>query len=53
MKWIKPSGIEIETNDTEAIREYALSLGWKEVKRGRKPKATKEPVTDGDSKRDS
>ena len=38
MKWMRPSGTEIETRDTEEIREYALSLGWEEVKRCRKPK---------------
>lgn len=30
MKWIKPSGIEIETNDKEETIEYCKSLGWKE-----------------------
>ena len=53
MKWIRPSGTEIETRDTEEIREYALSLGWKEAKRGRKPKPKAEVKTevndDGDS----
>lgn len=32
MKWIKPSGLEITTNDDEVTREYCKSLGWKEVK---------------------
>ena len=32
MKWIKPSGIKIETNDSEATLEYCKSLGWKEDK---------------------
>lgn len=53
MKWMRPSGTEIETRDTEEIREYALSLGWKEVKRVRKPKPKTEVKTevsdDGDS----
>ena len=28
MKWTKPSGLEIETNDMEATIEYCKSLGW-------------------------
>jgi hypothetical protein len=45
MKWVKPNGTEIETNDSDATREYARSLGWK-PKRGR-PKKDK---VDGDSR---
>lgn len=30
MKWIKPNGTEIETNDMKATVEYCKSLGWKE-----------------------
>lgn len=29
MKWIKPNGNEIETNDEKATIEYAEKLGWK------------------------
>jgi len=29
MKWEKPSGIEIETNDMKETIEYCKSLGWK------------------------
>jgi len=28
MKWIKPSGLEIETNNEKATIEYCESLGW-------------------------
>ena len=30
MKWIRPSGSEIETNDRKETIEYCKSLGWKE-----------------------
>lgn len=33
MKWIKPSGIEIETNDLEETIKYCKSLGWKSAKK--------------------
>jgi hypothetical protein len=36
MKWVKPSGVEIETRDTEEIIEYCESLGWKR-KTSRRP----------------
>lgn len=46
MKWIKPSGVEIETNDLKATIAHAESLGWKKAdekpKRGRKPKKVEE-----------
>lgn len=29
MKWIKPNGTEIETNDSEETIAYCESLGWK------------------------
>ena len=40
MKWIKPNGTEIETNDLPATIEAAHNLGWKEAKKkpGRKKK---------------
>ncbi len=31
MKWIKESGVEIETNELDATLKYCLSLGWKAV----------------------
>lgn len=37
MKWTKPNGTEIETNDSPETIAYCESLGWKkEVKRKRK-----------------
>ena len=29
MIWIRPSGSEIETNDSKRTIEYCKSLGWK------------------------
>ncbi len=37
MKWLRPSGVDIETNDLKATIEYCKSLGWKEAK----PKRTR------------
>jgi hypothetical protein len=41
IKWIKQSGVEIETNEEPKSIAMAESLGWKQApkKRGRKPKA--------------
>ncbi len=45
IKWVKPNGNEIETNDLKDTVEYCESLNWKRAdapkKRGRKPKAEK------------
>ena len=43
MKWIKPSGIEIETNNLEETLKYCVSLGWKDASapKKEKPKPTK------------
>jgi len=30
MKWIRPSGTEIETNDRKETIKHCKSLGWKE-----------------------
>jgi len=32
MKWVKPSGQEIETNDSPETVKHCESLGWKPVK---------------------
>ena len=32
MIWIKPSGMEVKTNDREETIKYCESLGWKEKK---------------------
>lgn len=29
IKWIRPSGTEIETNDREETIDYCVSLGWR------------------------
>jgi hypothetical protein len=29
MKWVKPSGLKIETTEFEETIEYCKSLGWK------------------------
>jgi ribosomal protein L15 len=39
MKWTKPSGLEVETNDLPETIEYCKSIGWKEYK---KPKPVKQ-----------
>ena len=31
MKWKKPNGTRIETNDMKETLEYCRSLGWEEV----------------------
>jgi hypothetical protein len=41
MKWIKPNGQEIETNDRPETIEHCESIGWKEVK---KPAKQKQPL---------
>ena len=35
MKWLRPSGREIETTDSKDVVEYCTSLGWKPVKEKR------------------
>jgi len=40
IRYLKPSGKEMEVNDTEAVRELAVINGWKEVK-PKKPKKVK------------
>lgn len=48
MKWTKPSGVEVETNDMPETIKYCRSLGWQEVsedapkRRGRPPKESAE-----------
>ena len=41
ISWIKPSGLEIVTNDEKATVEYCESLGWERAKAEKKPKAEK------------
>lgn len=51
MKWKKPSGMEIETNDMDETIEYCKSLGWEMVgKKDDKPKAASIPMEDKSDK---
>lgn len=43
IKWIKPSGVEIETNDLEETVAYVESLGWKRAEKKR-TRRTKEQI---------
>jgi len=43
MKWVKPSGLKIETTDSEETIEYCKSLGWKEDKLEEKKEVKKAP----------
>lgn len=38
IKWIKPNGNEIETNDEKATIEYCESLGWERADKKEAPK---------------
>jgi hypothetical protein len=52
IKWKRPSGSIIETNDSDASIEYAVANGWEQVDKPKpKPakKATKKVVKDDDS----
>jgi hypothetical protein len=40
MKWIKPNGQEIETNDRPETIEHCESIGWKEARKPAKEKQT-------------
>jgi len=37
IKWIRPSGTEIETNDDKDVVDYCISLGWKPAESEKKP----------------
>lgn len=41
MKWVKPSGLEIETNDMKETIEYCKSLGWKSAEKKEEKKVSK------------
>ena len=51
MKWIRPSGVELETNDRDVTIKYLESLGFKRMSEdGETPKESKkvmEPVKSG------
>lgn len=51
IKWVKPSGLKIQTNDKDETVEYCKSLGWKK-ENGRKPGRPKSSG-DGTSKPDA
>lgn len=51
IKWTKPSGLKIQTNDMDETVEYCKSLDWKQVT-GRKPGRPKSSG-DGTSQPDS
>jgi len=38
MKWTKPNGTSVETNDAPETVEYCKSLGWAEAKPRRRPR---------------
>ncbi len=46
IKWTKPSGLKIETNDKAETIEYCESLNWKREaeKKPRKPRTPKTPI---------
>lgn len=44
IKWKKPSGTVIETNDAEATLEAARSLGWVEMEQVNEVPLEEEPV---------
>lgn len=48
VKYIKPSGKEMEVNDMEAVHDYAARNGWERVKPKpkQKPKSNSEPKLD-------
>lgn len=43
MKWIRPSGSEIETNDRKETIEHCKSLGWKSAKKEVKEETREAP----------
>lgn len=48
IKYIKPSGVELQVNDNEHNREYASKNGWEEVK----PKPKDKPKKDSEQQLD-
>ncbi len=52
IKWLKPSGLEIETNETQASIAFAEASGWLRAdkpKRKRRTKSEIEADNNGDS----
>lgn len=49
IRWKKPSGLEIETNDLDTTVKYCESLGWQRIN-GETPESEPSTATDpGDS----
>ena len=48
IKYVKPSGKEIEVNDDEYTRHYAITNGWEKVK----PKPKQKPKEDKEQQLD-
>ena len=49
IKWVKPSGLKIETNDLDVTVEYCESMGWKQ-ENGKQPRKKKKVTENKDSK---
>ena len=49
IKWTRPSGSTIETNDSKATIEYAVANGWEQVKPKQAPKKVKTKVIANDN----
>lgn len=47
MKWIRPSGVELETNDREVTIEYCKSLGFKPIEEPQESRKVMEPPKTG------
>lgn len=46
VKYIKPSGVEIDVNDNDATKEYAKLNGWKKPRLVIKDQSDKEKLLD-------
>ena len=44
IKWIRPSGSEIETNDSKETIEHCESLGWKKADKPKRKRRTKAEI---------
>ncbi len=50
MKWTRPSGTEIETNDEKSTIEACEKMGWKELKEKAAKKEPKKAAKKDDDK---
>ncbi len=48
IKWKRPSGVPLETNDMKETIKYCESLGYTQIKRGPKTKKVDKPDVDRD-----